>query len=403
MFIAEVLTSPQGPIKILRTGRSVQSLRGGLGLRVGAEKSQSNGLAAARQAPSDSLLSNTDVSREVRESRRGAAEVRRRGFFRLSQEQVVLIVVAGLVVLFGAMLPGFLTLGNLLTLVRNVSVLGVLSLAMGLVVIARGIDLSLIATMGVSTALTLQALSEPGASVMLAVAIGLSVCLAMGLLNGFVIAFVEIPALFTTLATGLAVFGLARTFFLSGGNLIVDVPERGAFVRTMGLGHILGLPVPVLIFAAVCIATHFVLTRTALGRFIYAHGDNPEAASLTGIPIRPLTMIEYTVCALLGYLAGLVLAGTLNAMDTQVIMTSPLIYNVLTVVVLGGISLVGGRGGVQSVVAGTLLIGVMLNGMTLLNMDVFVQQIIQGLILLAALVLDKRLNPRDEETVKQGD
>jgi ribose transport system permease protein len=370
---------------------------------LGAEKSQTNGLAAAREAPSDSPLSGSGFSREVGELRSGVAGVRRRGFFRLSQEQVVLIVVAALVVFFGATLPGFLTLGNLLTLLRNVSVLGVLSLAMGLVVIARGIDLSLIATMGVSTALTLQALSEPGASVMLAVAIGVSVCIAMGLLNGFVIAFVEIPALFTTLATGLAVFGLARTFFLSGGNLIVDVPERGAFVRAMGLGHILGLPVPVLIFAGVCMATHFVLTRTVLGRFIYAHGDNPEAASLTGIPIRPLTMIEYTVCALLGYLAGLVLAGTLNAMDTQVIMTSPLIYNVLTVVVLGGISLVGGRGGVQSVVAGTLLIGVMLNGMTLLNMDVFVQQIIQGLILLAALVLDKRLNPRDEETVKQGD
>lgn len=344
-----------------------------MGCQVTAEKSQRESLEVVREVSEGASLSSRGVSYAAREPRDGELRLHTWGLLRLNQEQVVLIVVAGLVVLFGAMLPGFLTLGNLLTLLRNVSVLGILSLAMGLVVIARGLDLSLVATMGVSTALTLQELGDPGTSVLQAILTGLGVCIAMGLLNGFVIAFVEIPALFTTLATGLAVFGFARTFFLSGGNLIVEVPERGAFIRAMGLDHVLEVPVPVLIFAAACMGMHLVLTRACLGRFIYAHGDNPEAAALTGIPTRPLTMIEYTFCALLGYLAGLVLAGTLNAMDTQVIMTSPLIYNVLTVVVLGGISLVGGRGGVLSVVAGTLLIAVMLNGMTLLNMDVFVQ------------------------------
>lgn len=317
------------------------------------------------------------------------------------QEQVVLLVVAVLIVVFGATLPGFLTVGNTLTLLRNVSVLGILGLAMGVVMIARGLDLSLIATMAVSTALTLQNLGSPHGGILQALLIGLTVCVAMGLLNGLIIAFVEVPALFATLATGLAIFGLARTLFL-GGSLIVELPRQANFVRSLGLTQVAGIPAPILVFAAACLAVHLLLNRTVIGRFMYAHGDNAEAAALTGIPVRPLTVVEYVICALLGYLAGLVLAAEVSGMDTQVI-TSSLIYSVLTVVVLGGISLVGGRGGVLSVIAGTLLIGVMLNGMTLLNMDLYVQEVVQGFILLAALVLDNRLHPRDEETVKQGD
>lgn len=319
----------------------------------------------------------------------------------MSQEQVILLVVLGLVVVFGVTLHGFLTVGNLLLMGRSVSVLGILGLGMGIVVIARGLDLSLVATMAISGAVTLQALNHPNIGAPEAVLLGLAICIGMGLLNSLIISFVEVPALFVTLATGLGLFGLARTVFL-GGNLIIDSPNRAGFIRSLGTGHVLGIPTPLVIFGVACLVTHLVLTRTLLGRFVYAHGDNPEAAALTGIPVRPLTTVEYLVCALFGYLAGLVTVGEVSGMDTQVI-TSSLIYNVLTVVVVGGISLVGGRGGVLSVIAGTLLIGVMLNGMTLLNMDVYMQEVVQGLILLTALILDNRLHPRDEETVKQGD
>ena len=147
---------------------------------------------------------------------------------------------------------------------------------------------------------------------------------------------------------------------------------------------------------------HLFLSRTVLGRFVYAHGDNPEAARLSGLPTRPLTMMEYALCAGIGYIGGVVMIAETALMHLQVA-ESTLIFDVIMVVVLGGVSLVGGRGNVMSVVAGTLLIGMLLNGMTIMDMDVQTQNIIKGIVLLIAIVLDSYLHPRDEETSKQGD
>lgn len=327
------------------------------------------------------------------------AKLRPRGVPRLSQEQIVLLVVVALFVVFGVALDGFLAADNLLTLVRSVSSLGILGVAMAVVVIARGMDLSLIASMGVATAVAIQLMRSEVATPV-ALLIGLGIVLIMGLLNGFLIAFVEIPALFATLASGLLVYGLARTTILDG--LIADLPGDRTFVLWLGQGSVLGIPVPILIFAVVATLAQLMLTRTKAGRFIYAHGDNAGAAALTGIPVRPFTTVEYMVAATIGFVGGLVIAGSVGGLNTQVIDGS-MVYDVLLVVVVGGISLVGGRGSVLSVVVGTALIGVMLNGMTILNMNTHEQDIVKGLILLAALVLDNRLHPRDEETVRQGD
>jgi len=162
------------------------------------------------------------------------------------------------------------------------------------------------------------------------------------------------------------------------------------------------VPISLLIFIATAVIVHLFLSRTVTGRFVYAHGDNPDAARLTGLPTRPLTMIEYALCAAIGYVGGVVMVAQTALMHLQVA-ESTLIFDVIMVVVLGGVSLVGGRGSVMSVIAGTLLIGVLLNGMTIMDMDVQTQNIVKGVVLLVAIVLDSRLHPRDEETSKQGD
>ena len=317
-----------------------------------------------------------------------------------SQEAIVLLVTGVLAAVFGLGLHGFATADNLLTLARNVAPLGILGIAMAIVVVGGGIDLSLVASMGVATALTVETMRDPATSTAAALALGACLSLAMGLLNGFVIAFVEVPALFTTLATGLFVYGLARTYLLEG--VIAELPADRELVRWLGQGSPLGVPMPIWVLAATVLVAHLLMSRTIVGRFVYAHGDNAEAAALTGIPVRPLTFVEYVLSALFGYVAGVVMAGSVDGFNTQVI-DSSLIYDVLLVVVVGGVSLVGGRGSVWSVLAGISLIGVLLNGMTLLDMNVYQQNIVKGLILLAALVLDNRLHPRDEETVRQGD
>jgi ribose transport system permease protein len=315
------------------------------------------------------------------------------------QEQVLLLVVIVLCAVFAATLPGFRSVGNALALLTSISVLGILGIGMGVVVIGRGIDLSQVAVMAIAAAISIVML-EHGMNEAAALLAGLGVAVAMGLVNGYLIAFVEIPALFTTLATGLLFFGAARLWALP--NLIQDIPHSAGFLLQLGQRKVVGIPMPVIVFAGVAILVHLFLSRTSVGRFIYAHGDNSQAAALTGIPVRPYTVLEYTISAVIGYVAGLVLAGSISSMDTQVI-NGTLIFNVILVVVLGGISLVGGRGSVWSVVVGALLIGTLLNGMTLMNLSNDVQDIAKGVVLLAAIILDNRLHPRDEETVRQGD
>jgi ribose transport system permease protein len=316
-----------------------------------------------------------------------------------SQETVVLIVALVLVAFFSLTLTGFATVGNFLNIARSVSILGILSLGMGVVVIGRGLDLSQIAATAVSAAIVVQMLAA-GHSPWVALSVGAAVALSIGIGNGLIIAFVEIPALFTTLASGFLIYGIARMVVLDG--FISYVPKEQEAFLFLGQGTVLGIPTPILIFAITAIIVHLLLSRTSIGRFIYAHGDNHDTARMTGIPVRPLTVFEYAVCALIGYLAGLVMAATTASMNTQII-NSTLIFDVILVVVLGGISLVGGRGSVWSVIVGTALIGILLNGMIIMNLDGNLQSIIKGLVLLGAILLDNRLHPRDEETARQGD
>jgi ribose transport system permease protein len=329
-----------------------------------------------------------------------AAPQHRRSRKGLSQHYIVFLMVVGLFAVFAVTLPAFRSSDNLVTLLRNICVLGILGIGMGVVVIARGIDLSQVVIMAVSSAYAVRLMSHHGMGEAPALLLGLVVAVVLGLVNGFLIAFVEIPALFATLATYLLFFNGARTAVLP--SLVEDVPGKATHLLWLGHGSVLGIPVPILVFAVVALLTEWGLTRTSVGRFIYAHGDNPEGAGITGIPTRPLTMLEYAFSALVAYVAGLVQTGSIASMDTHLALGN-LIFSVILVVVLGGISLVGGRGGVHSVIVGALLVGVMVNGMTLMNLANDVQGIVLGLVLLGAILLDNRLHPRDEETVKQGD
>jgi ribose transport system permease protein len=235
--------------------------------------------------------------------------------------------------------------------------------------------------------------------VALAVVVALVIALCIGVINGLMVAFVEAPALFVTLAAGFVIYGLAFWF---APAWVVYGPKDAPALLFLGAGRIFGIPVPIFVFAAAALAMELFLSRTSIGRFIYAQGDNPEAARLAGIPLRPLIVLEYALVALLAWLAGFVWIGTTGSMQ-MAITQGTMIFDVVLVVVIGGISLIGGRGGVLSVVAGCVLIGTLLNAFTIMDVNSEVQNIIKGIVLLAAIVLDNWLHPRDEETARQGD
>ena len=318
---------------------------------------------------------------------------------RPSQTTAVLAMCIVLIVAFSVSLNGFLSFGNLFALARNISILGIVSLGMAVVVIGRGLDLSQVASFASATAIAIIIMNA-GYPTSVALLIGLALAIVIGVLNGFLISVVEMPPLLTTLASSLAVLGITRSTAVQ--HYVVYLGKGHDDFMKLGGNIWNGVPVPILIFGATAILLHLFLSRTVLGRSIYAHGDNPDAARLTGIATRPLTMLEYALSAAIGYVGGVVMIAETALMHLQVA-ESTLIFDVIMVVVLGGVSLVGGRGNVMSVVVGTLLIGVLLNGMTIMDMDVQTQNIIKGIVLLVAIVLDSHLHPRDEETSKQGD
>jgi ribose transport system permease protein len=318
---------------------------------------------------------------------------------RFSQQVIVFILFVVLFVGFSIFLPGFFKTNNLLNLLQSVAILGILSLAMSIVVIGRGVDLSLIASLSVPPGLILQ-MVQWGHSVPVAFGAGLALALAFGFINGWLIAYADVPSLFTTLASGLFLAGLGQVAFFQI-DIVHWAPALDG-LAFLGRGTLFGVPTPIIMFGLASFAVAFFLKATRLGAYIYAMGDNPNAARVGGLPVRPLIVLQYVLAALIGAFAGMVLAASISSMTTR-IFNQTWIYDVILVVVLGGIGLSGGRGGVLNAIVGTLLIGTMLNAMTILNLSYSAQNLVKGLVLLVAILADSFINPRNEETAQQGD
>lgn len=318
---------------------------------------------------------------------------------KLDQLTILFLLFIAIFAIFSATLPGFFSVGNIVAMLRSISVLGILGFGMAIVVIGRGIDLSMVALMAVPTAL-IMTLADMGMGFWPSLIIGLLFAVAVGLLNGIFVAYAEIPALFVTLAMGLGLAGLGQVGILKSD--MVPWPSQLDSLLWLGGTDIAGIPSSIIVVTVVAICAWLFLKHTKLGLFIYTIGDNPNGARTTGIPVRPIMVLQYVLAALIAVLAGLVMASSNSLMDTRIYNLS-LIYDIILVVVLGGVGLSGGRGGVLSVVVGTLLVGTIINGMTIMNLALDAQNLYKGVVLLVAIALDSVLNPRNEETAQQGD
>jgi len=316
-----------------------------------------------------------------------------------NQQFIVFSLFAFIFAAFSLFLHGFFTIGNIVALLRTESVLGILGLGMAVVVIGRGIDLSMIALLTVPTGVVLT-LVGTGHGFGLSLLAGLALAIAVAVLNGILVAYAEIPSLFATLAVGIGLAGVGQSGLFEYD--IVPWPKSLNTIAWIGRGDWHGIPYSVFAFAATAVVVGIFMRKTQFGLFIYAIGDNPAAARIAGISVRPMTILQYTISALISVFAGLVLSASANNMDTR-IFNLTWIYDVILVVVLGGVGLSGGRGGALNVVGGTLLIGTIINGMTIMNIPYEVQSLIKGVVLLIAISLDSIINLRNEETAQQGD
>ena len=229
------------------------------------------------------------------------------------------------------------------------------------------------------------ALARSGYGLEVALVIGAGFALLAGVIIGTLIAVGEVPPIFATLAAGSIIYGLGRTYFFT--LEMQNVPPGEDWFALIGQGQVFGIP---------------LLSRTRFGWQIYAMGNNPEAARITGIPFRPMVVAQYAISAFVAFLAGLLLASSASSINAR-LYNSTFIYDILLVVVLGGIGLSGGHGKVRNVILGTIFVGILLNGMTIMNIDYTIQNLAKGIILLGAIIIDSIVNPRDEQTSQQGD
>jgi ribose transport system permease protein len=316
-------------------------------------------------------------------------------------EYVVIAVIVALVLLFSIFIQGFATLGNLRVIASNSAALVILSCGMGMVIISRGLDLSLIATM-VAGATTFALSVDAGWSWPLALGMALLAVAIIGFVNGWLIAYVEIPAMLTTLASAMIITGFFRFGVLRGEYLLL-LPKTNPAVIFFSRDILPGLTAPVALMIAAFVLTWILLRYTTLGRVAYAMGDNFQAARLTGLRVRTTTLAIYVYAALMALLAGLVMSTSSGTVDFRTVTNGTLLFEVILVVVLGGIPLRGGRGGMRNILVGAALIAVLRNGMTLVDLTTQTQDVLKGLVLVLAIGTDNYFNPRDTETDTVGD
>jgi inositol transport system permease protein len=290
--------------------------------------------------------------------------------------------------------PRFLSTINLLNVLRQVSISGLLAIGMTFVILTAGIDLSigsLLAFCGLAAAIVAKGSTTGnfslageaaagygwGAALLASVLIGL----AGGAIQGTAITRAKVPPFVVTLG-GMSVFRGA-TLLISGGGPISGFDEG---FRFWGQGRVFGIPTPVLIFLGFAILAHLVLRYTRFGRQVYAVGGNPEAARLSGLKVPHILLSVYVIMGFFAGLGGFVLAARLNSAEAVAGMGYEL--TVIASVVIGGTSLFGGIGTIFGTVIGTVLIGVLLNGLVLLNVSSYIQQIIIGLIIVLAVAFD---------------
>jgi ribose transport system permease protein len=288
-----------------------------------------------------------------------------------------LLILALLCVAAALLSPYFLTTRNLANLGFQASFVAILALGQLLVIITRGIDLSVGSVVGLAGVLAVGA-GGGGATLVAFAATGL----AVGLANGAVLVWGRVMNPFIVT---LGMLGIVRGLALvvSDGQTRTGLPP---VVDTLGTGTVAGIPVPVILVAALGIAIGALLGRTQWGRWIYAVGGNPDGARRAGIPADRVLFSVYALCGLLAGVAGILVAGRTDAASPQA--GQLLELDAITAVIIGGASFLGGRGRVTNVLAGALIIGVIRNGLDLLDVSPFWQLIAIGVLVIVSLELD---------------
>ena len=301
-------------------------------------------------------------------------------------------VLVALVVLCAALSfasPYFFTLRNVFNVLQGMSTIGIMAVGTTIVLIAGGLDLSVGSVLAVGAVLTARLMTYDGLNPWLAVAVGLAAGGALGLVNGVLVTKARIVPFIATLGTLSIARGLAFLLATGGaGSVASNVPMRNPGVAFLGAGYIGPVPVPVILMLLFVGVAAVLLSRTVLGRQIYAVGSNARAARLSGISVERVQLVTYVVAGVLSAIAGVVTTGLLSTASTN--LGQGVELDVIAAAVIGGTSLSGGEGTVIGTLIGAAIMAVVRNAFVLLGLPLHLQVMIIGVVILLAVGLDRR-------------
>lgn len=297
------------------------------------------------------------------------------------RSRAIYVFLVVMIIFFSLMNKNFMTANNLLNIAKQVSIFGIASIGMTYVILLGGIDLStgsLISFVNITTAYFMV---NQNMSPWLAIVLSLIISAVIGFANGWIIAEIKMPPLIVTFAAQTIFGGLA--YIICNGR---PISRFDASFLKIGQGYLGPIPIPIIIMAVCFAVGAFILTKTFFGRYFYALGGNEEAAELSGIHVKRVKYLVYSLSGLFAGIAGIVMLSRANTGQPNAGLGYE--FDVITCVVLGGVSVNGGSGKISNVIAGVLIIGVLSNGMILMDINSYMQMVIKGIILLLAVGSD---------------
>lgn len=305
---------------------------------------------------------------------------RSKEILRLNNAKVFLVLLL-FVIVSSFISPEFLSLNNLLTIVRQVSIIGIVAIGQTYVILTGGIDLSVGSTLGLVVVVIAGTIASHG--LLIALIVGVVVGSVIGLVNGLGVSLGRVPAFIMTL--GMLTFARGLAYLYTSG---VPIQINNSLFSTFGNGYFLGIPIPIYLYIFLLIVFSLLLQKTPFGRGVYAIGSNEKAAEIAGVPVTKFKTIVYIIagfCASIGGILyasqlglGTPIAGELYELDT------------IAAVVIGGTTFAGGKGDLVGTFLGTLIMGVLANILNLTGVDPYIHELFKGIVIIGAVLLRRQ-------------
>jgi ribose transport system permease protein len=308
-------------------------------------------------------------------------------FSRIFNRFGTIIILLFLILVITIINPSFLEINNLLNILQQVSINGLVALGMTFVILTGGIDLSVGAILGL-TGMILGLMILGGIPEAITIIVVLVLGAILGFTNGVFISKLKLQPFIVTLATMAMFRGI--TLIISDGIPAMNVTQNAPILDFFSQGKIFGIPFPSIIFVIVFLILMIILQNTVFGRGVYAIGGNEEVARLSTVPTNRVKTMVYVISGITSAFAGIILTSRLSSAQPTAGQSYEM--DAIAAVVIGGTSLAGGRGRIFGTFIGVLIIGVINNGLNIIGVSAFYQQFIKGLIILLAVILDRKSN-----------